>query len=625
MNKLTPRWLLLAAGIIMAGFLSACNSGNSSPTNDTQTTQVSFLPDGTAVLPDGTHISTSSAFVSMAEGRNSGVVTKVTGPTSFGDLGLEVDPVSQVTGVVNQEDTDVGQITFQSGSASQGNYLLSVRASKLSGQPVVAMVNVSVSNSSFIKAAYVDTAATGSLATITSGGYKSYNVLIYGFADTTTSSTNATMLSALTTAMASESTGTINLLSIGGQYGSADTMSNTATVVTNISAQIESYNSQLTTGKIHGVDLDLEGSFTASQISELASGFKKKGYVVAVAPQVYTNTWNGAVSSSSPTNLVLTSGSPNSLQNNYQPAIASGNVDYIFVQAYNSGDWTIDGYQESNVLFYKAAATALNNSVKSDCSAYSESSSSICIPETTQITIGTVVNGAAGTNTANIFNINCTTTSQCISGSYNQTSILNSLKVSIDEMVAASSTYKHYNGIMMWSGNTDYAPNLYGDYAATVGGFSSIMYGAESSGSSSGKYFILQVSNTGDGSGSFPYATASLKVNGANYEFGGVSSAGTSTALAFGTNKSWGTLASAQDPNTSSYVTDSSNLDLLFANTDSITLSGIQINKYSDENKTKTGTAAACSNLSITTLSAGHTYNVMVNPTYNSCEITQVN
>lgn len=619
MNKNLCTMLIVMSAIIAGtSLISGCNSGSTTPSTTT-TTQVQFLPDGTAQLADGTEIKLSTQLITMDANHISSAVISVKGPTSLTQLQLQAVPVkSGLSAQLQSQAYDVDRLQFQSSSTMGGNKVQLI-ATGLSGAPVVGVANVSVNTGSMIKAAYVDMTATGSLAQITSAGYKAANIVIFGFADTASISINQAYLSAIQNAMNSESTGTINLLSIGGATESAGGMADTATVVNNIYTQITAYNSSLTTGKIDGVDLDLEGSFTATQIKELASGFKAKGLVVSVAPQIYLSSGTN-VDSSSPTNLVLTSGSPYSNQSNYTPAIAEGYIDYIFVQTYNTPNWTIDGFAESQVEFFQAAAKALNNSTKSDCSAYTNSTTSLCIPEGDNLVIGTVANAGSAFSSANIFGVTAGT-------SYNQSAILSQLKTSIDTMIGNTTNYPYFDGVMMWSLNTDYYPTAYGDTYAAVGGFSTAIYGAESSGSSSsGPYFILQISNTGSGTSSYSYATASLKINGLNYEFGGLSSSGKDTALAAGTNKSWGTLASAQDPNTSSYVTDSSNLDALFTNgATSFTISGIQINKYSNENKTAAQYVTCSSTLSYTTLEAGHTYNVMVNPTYNSCSIEKIN
>ena len=619
MRKQIINSILIGAGLIGSIAIVGCSSGSSSsvPAN-TATTQVQFLPDGSAQLPDGTKVKLSSNILSMDTNHIASAKVTVTGPTSLDKLGLKAlisNPLSSAT--LNRQSVDTDKLQIQS-SASNGIGQVQLIATGLAGSPVVGLASVSVAQGSMIKASYIDMSASGAVALIQSGGYKAANVLIFGFADTSSSSINTSYLTTIQTALNSESTGTVNLLSIGGATGSASDMTDTAKVVSNISAQIESYNSQLSTAKINGVDLDLEGGFTADQIKALAKGFSDLGYLVSVAPQVYLSS-GSTVDSSNPSNLVLTSGSPNSNQSNFTPAIAANYVDYVFVQTYNTPNWTIDGYAESQVGFIKAAAKALNNSTKSDCSAYTSSTTSVCIPEATNLVIGTVANAGGAFSSANMFGVAPGT-------SYDQSSILTQFKTSIDEMIADTTNYKYFDGVMMWSLNTDYDPTDYSDNYAVKGAFSTTIYGAESGSTPSGKYFILQVSNTGDGSGSYPYATVSLNFGSGNYEFGGLSSTGKDTALAAGSNKSWGTLASSQDPNTSSYVTDSNNLDLLFANTDSITVSALYINKYNNESKSKSDTQIKCeTTLSTKTLETGHTYNVMVNPTYNSCALEKVN
>lgn len=610
--------ILVGAGLIGSIAIAGCTSGSSGtiPTNPA-TTQVQFLADGSAQLPDGTKIKLSSNILNIDTNHIASAKVSVTGATSLDKLGLKAvssNPLSSAT--LSRQSVGVDRLQIQS-TAGNGIGQIQIVATGLAGSPVVGLASVNVVQGSMIKASYIDMSASGAVALIQSGGYKAANVLIFGFADNSSSSINSSYLTIIKNALNSESTGTVNLLSIGGATGLASDMTDTAKVVSNISAQIESYNSQLSTAKINGVDLDLEGGFTADQIKALAKGFSDLGYLVSVAPQIYLSS-GSRVDSSNPSNLVLTSGSPNSSQSNFTPAIASGYVDYVFVQTYNTPNWTIDGYAESQVGFYKAAAKALNNSTKSDCSAYASSTTSVCIPETTNLVIGTVSNAGGAFSSANMFGVAPGT-------SYNQSSILTQFKTSIDEMIADTVNYKYFDGVMMWSLNTDYDPTDYGDDYAVKGAFSSIIYGAESSSTPSGKYFILQVSNTGDGTGSYPYATVSLNFGSDNYEFGGLSSTGKEVALAAGASKSWGTLASSQDPNTSSYVTDSNNLDLLFVNANSITVSKLYINKYSDENKSKTQQEPCASTLNTTTLEAGHTYNVMVNPTYNSCALEQVN
>lgn len=631
MKKRTINQLLLAAGMITGLSLSACNSGSGSSGGSTPT-QAQIQADGSAVLADGTRVKMASRIFSMDPEHYSNTKINISGTNNYNDLGLIAVPVgNSATASLSRLSTDVGKLKIGA-PANSGSGFMNIVASNLPGSPIVGVTALNTTEGSMIKAAYIDMAASGAAAKVTSAGYKAANVIIFGFADTTSTTANSSYASIMQTAINSESAGTVNFLSIGGQYATTSSLSDTATVVDNVDKQIQSYNSQLKNGSITGVDLDLENGIPASIILALAKGFSEKGYLVSGAPQVYLSS-GSTVNSASPTNLVLTSGGESANYSTYTPAIASGYMDYIFVQTYNTSGFTIDGYSENQVGFYAATAKALSNLTESSCSAYLNNISSICIPEAENLVIGTVANAGGASNSANIFGVAANGTfneqqNTCTGGtSYNQSSILSELKTSIDTMLATPTTYKNFDGVMMWSLNTDYWPQAYNDCYATTGGFSSAIYGAESSGGgSTGKYFIMQVSNTASSNtGSYPYATATLVINGAYYEWGGLSSSGKDTALGAGENKSWGTLASAQDPNTSSYVTDSNNLDVLLANSDSFTVSQVLVNTYSDSAKTSKGQQYVCKDqLSVTKLEAGHSYNVMVNPN-GACALQKVN
>ncbi|MDQ7822272.1 MAG: glycoside hydrolase family 18 protein [Candidatus Eremiobacteraeota bacterium] len=595
--------------------------GESGGNGSSQTTQVTFLPNGTAVLPDGTQIRISSQTLTVDKDRRGSVMMTVSGPTSLDQLGIQVQSARNSNASswvraggapeasLSTPAPNVGRLVMNATGADQGTFTTNLIATALPGSPIVGSLKTSVSSKSMIKASYVQLDATGSLSSITGEGVKASTIIIFCFADPTSSSINTGYLSSMKSIINQEAPGTINLLSIGGQ--TVATISDTSSAVNNISSQISSYNSSLTNGIISGVDLDLENSIPAATITALAKGFKTKGLLVSVAPQVYTG--NGAnVDSSNPTNLVLTSGGAMAAQSTYTPAIASGYVDYVFAQTYNSGGWTIDTIQENSAGFFKAAAKALNNCVKSDTSAYTGSTASACIPVGTYVVVGEPSNAGASGTVSNIFASNGST-------SYSQSSILSSLKTSIDELIADPATYPYYGGVMMWSLNNDYMPSGWGDSYAAVGGFSTTIYKA--GGPSPATYFILQITNTStSASGTYPYASASLVINGATYVFG----AAADVPLAPNSNQMWGTLASSQS---TANVIDSSNLDTIFSNATSFTTSSILLNAY------KSGTTniyspdkqTACTKGVNYKFEAGHSYNIMINPATGDSDITQVN
>ncbi len=455
---------------------------------------------------------------------------------------------------------------------------------------ITSKTTTQTTTSKLIKAAYVQLDASGSLSAISSNGYKAANVIIFGFADTSSSTTNSTYKTAIQNAINSESSGTVNLLSIGGQTVSS--MSDTATIVSNITTQISAYNSELTGGKIDGVDLDLEGGFTAEQIKALASGFKTNGLKVSVAPQVYLSS-GSEVDSSNPTNLVLTSGSPYSNQSNYTPAIAGGYVDYVMVQTYNTSGWTIklnnNSYAENQVGFFKAVAAALNNTVKTNCSGYESNTTSICIPTSSAVVIGTVTNAGAASNSANIFGVSA-------GNSYDQASILASLESDIQTMQTDSSNYKYFAGVMMWSLNNDYYPSGWSDTSAGVGAFSSKIFGAELAPAAT-KNLQVQFTNNGQNTG----VTITLIVNGLYYPF--YANSGSNQSISASSYAQWCSADAASDT-----CPDSWNLD-------QITVDSTFTVQVTPDN----GTAWSCS--SGGKLSSGY-HNIQVNNDYKSCAIS---
>lgn len=466
--------------------------------------------------------------------------------------------------------------------------------------------------SSMIRAAYIDTSAIGAVATIDSAGYKAANILIFGFLDPTASVPSTSMLSTIKTATSSAAPGTLNFVSIGGEI--AGNITNVDTAINNIDKQIKSINSSLNNGmKITGVDLDLENGITDTVISGLAKGLKDKGYKLSVAPQVYLSSGTNILATA-PSNIVLTSGSgtygSRSTMSTYNPAISSGYIDYIFAQTYNTDGFSITddrgSYSEKQVGFYKAVSKALGNTVKSDCSAYANSTTTTCIPNSTKIVIGTVANAGAASNTANIFGVK--------GSSYSQSEVLTQLKTDIQSMLDDPTSYPYFGGTMVWSLGNDYDPKDYGDSWATSGAFSQTIFGA--GGGAVKPYFILQVSNTGNSG----YGAITLVINNNYWPFGSSSN----LPLAAGYNQMWGTAASAADvPG----VIDSYNLDNIFTNgATSFTTTKVIINSYSSAssslaNPNKQINCQAGTNYQFL---INHSYNIMFNPIGGECEIKQV-
>lgn len=318
-------------------------------------------------------------------------------------------------------------------------------------------------DANFIRAAYIDITAIGAFSKITSSGFSTPNLLVLGFADTTASTLSSPLSTNIDKAITASAQGAVILLSIGGE--TASTSMNVTTVYNNISNQIDTYNKSHTR-QIDGVDLDLENGISADTIKQLAQKFKAKGYIVTGAPQLYTS--SGNISSTAPTNMILTSGG--STGNTYQSAISAKVFDAILVQTYNTAGFSIDSVSENQEKFYLNATKALAAvSNQKECT----SDTKICIPSTTKVVVTTVANSAAAGNAANIF------------GTYpsgeQQDTILSQLKTDINTLNSSYAPVQ-YAGVAVWASTNDYDPTDYKNYTAGVGTFTSTILTMSSSG-----------------------------------------------------------------------------------------------------------------------------------------------
>ena len=598
---------------ILTSLLFACGGGGGS-------TQTSSTSSGTHVLTssnlalstsDTGSISTAVNSLHLSPGNSSSLKITANGVSQQQYLSTLACKDSVCSDLVKFSTISANTVTVTVSvpkTYKAGTYTIPIYASSAANASIVSVLHVYIGTNSMLKVSYIDITASGSLASITAGGYAASNVLVYAFAPVNTSSINSDYLTAIQGAISKQGQGTVNLLSIGGQNGTASAMSDTATVVKNITAQIAAYNSQLRNGRIDGVDLDLENNFTSDQILALAKGFKAAGLLVSTAPQVYYSTGSN-VDPENPTNLILTSGGSSSInQNVYGAAIAGGYVDYIMAQTYNTSGWTVGNYNESQPEFFSAIARALNVTVKSSCSGVS----TLCIPTGTKIVIGQPANAGSGGFT--IFN----PTAASPIPSYNQAAILTSLNSQISTVLQDSTKYGAISGVMMWALNNDYSPQSFGDGYAASGGFSSAIYGAPTPPPL--PYFILQVSNTGPNApGQGAYAAATLVVDSKYWIFGNKYSA----PITPGLYQQWGTQPSASNPATPNVV-DSGNLDSIFAggNT-SFVAQQIIIDGYSSQGSLNSPTVQyACPQGTNYTFQAGKSYNLMVNAASGVCEIS---
>lgn len=592
------------------------------------------LPGGTTILQNGTTFSFSNNVLSVNSNKTSTIrllvrkgnlanidlsnlnlsytVKKVVNHNLVPDNTLKI---SFQNPHVLTDDSTIRNIIIDGSSAQSGYYFVHIIVNNLpsiknvpykaSNSTIIGNVALSISPNNYVQTSYLQTGATGSLSTISPSGYYATNMMIFAFANINSSTISSSDLSAMQTAMNNEAPGTINLLSIGGQTASPSTINSSTvpTIVSNIVNQINTANNgQLSTGKINGVDLDLEQGIDTATISALAQNFQAQGYLVSIAPQVYL-TSGSSVDPTNPSNFAFTSGGPN---NQYAPAIQGGYVDYIQAQTYNTGGWTINGYDEGQVQFFQSIAQTLNTTVQSSCAVPNYQ---VCIPQTTQVMIGEPSNAGGSGTLNNIFGSTGST-------SYNQSNILNTL---LSEWATVQTSYPNISGIMQWSLNNDYDPSAFGDTYATPGLFSTDVFGA--SPPPQLPYFILQISNNNSVGQSNGYASATLVVNGSYWIFG----TATNTPIAPQGNQQWGTLTSAQNPQTPGVV-DSSNLDNIFnGGNNSFIATQILANSYPAGNSNLGSPVSqfACPGGPFT-FQSNHSYNIIVNTAAKACSINQV-
>lgn len=458
----------------------------------------------------------------------------------------------------------------------------------------------------YAKAAYVDAFALGALAQITASGWNSPDILVVAFADPTTSSTNATIASALSTAASNRSasaSGHLTLLSIGGAtIVPSQWPQSPSTLAANMTAQINSYNASLSgNNQVAGVDLDLENGFTSASVNAIAQAMRAqtlangKALLVSIAPQVVGVT-GVDVDATNPTNLGFSAGGIN---NNFGLALKNGFVDYVLTQTYNTGptgirlnnvttaSGVVNGLDESKLQFVQGIAQALNNVVQTSCA----SATTLCIPSTSKVFVGEVVNqGAGGTYT--IFNPSAP---QAPPVQYDQTSILNTVVSELTYMYSTNPTlYSHIAGVSVWQLGNDYAPRLYGDNFASTGLFSTKIFGAAAP--PAGPNILLQMSNN---SSSTSAIITLITSGGLYYPFPSINPS---------SNTSWCTQAASGGS-----CPDSSILDIIGASTVTVQItpsSGVAWLCPAGGGVGAGGTI---------TLNSGFHYNLQVNNDFKSC------
>ena len=457
--------------------------------------------------------------------------------------------------------------------------------------------NGSRNATNIIKAAYWDN-WTSSLK-IPDATLKVIDIVLGAFPVLTSTSADPTMLSNFKQAYAANPNVKL-FISLGGQNSGTPTIGQVPGIVSNIMSQVSSYNAALGGGKIAGIDLDLENGVDAATISAFALAFKQKGLLVSVAPQAYNSSGTGGkVASASPSNFNLTSGG---VGNQYAAAVASGNVDYIFLQTYNTGGWTIDGCDETMTCFVGKVASTMANLVQpqSTCSA-GTSPYPVCIPNSVKILITEPANStSAGTS---IF-----TGSPTPSGQATALSALNAEIANFPSQIAGVAMYE------LSGGSGDYASLN----SSTSGAFSTAIFGAPGlPPPAPSSAFALTIKNTG--TKNFVGVMIVSPIDATYNPIGDASN----LAIAPGQSTCAGTSAANQtNPNCYS----NHYLNTYFANSAaSVTIPTIAVYDYSSATSvlnqpTNGWSGTAC--LTSTTFKANTTVTISVNGDKNTCTIS---
>ncbi len=311
---------------------------------------------------------------------------------------------------------------------------------------------------------YIDFTAAASLGLIPTNAIKQYDIINLAFYLDQNCNTEGVIL-ALNKVLDAHVDNMKIFLSVGGDKFPGLDNTDINSFASNLINFISNINTKMGSKVIVGVDLDIEAGSNSAQITALAKALHNAGYLVSIAPQAstvpfaaYDVTHPSKVVIDHPSNFALvTSGSLNV----YADSVASGYVDYINLQAYNSGPGVIaigdNMIDENNPMFHEYMAQVLNNLVSDNCGTmnpttqFYNNNAIVCIPKTTKIIIGTVANKTAGG-----LNTMWREDNQTIQSD-------NTILDKFTQSVISATKYPYYSGVMVWSLNNDCDPADYGD------------------------------------------------------------------------------------------------------------------------------------------------------------------
>jgi len=275
---------------------------------------------------------------------------------------------------------------------------------------------------------YIDLASAGAVALITPKQLTEYSVVVFGFADDD-GKIGTDQLNQIKKMITMEKSGTINLLSIGGEH--AHNIKINGDTVENLYYAVKEAG-------VDGVDFDVENITDAPGLVTLADMLRDKfgkDYFITAAPQL-------AGSSDNPGLYVAAAG--------VEWDFTTGVYDAIFVQAYNSGvaltyPNPLDGgklVNESDPDIVAAAYDSLEKKGK--------------VNKNTKLLIGIPANAGAGTVHGNVWNFRKDKTGW--DEAVDQ--ISKSLKAIYENEKGIDG--KQFGGMMVWSLGNDAMPDGYG-------------------------------------------------------------------------------------------------------------------------------------------------------------------
>lgn len=287
---------------------------------------------------------------------------------------------------------------------------------------------------------YVDLTAPASTADINANELKFFNVIIFGFIDSTGNlpvlvngqGQPATIQPAdeIKTILQEESPGTINLISIGGAaYSISTTNLNNPQFITNALAVVNNNN-------LNGIDLDIESGCTSSDIMAFAKTLKSNmssSMFLTIAPQFAGDQWNKGV-------LVMPNGG-----GTFNFTSSNTNIfNAVIVQDYYSGTYFN--------AFDPATQAQVNETSPNIIEAsYNDIRLTGDITTSCKIVIGIPTNAGGAPCASNLWDTSNYQTTV--------TSVNSNLKNIFSNMYGINGS--QFGGLMGWSLNTDADPNDY--------------------------------------------------------------------------------------------------------------------------------------------------------------------